>query len=121
METENSRAGIIADDEKTLRKMGYSQELARRMSGFSNFAISFSIICILAWTEPGPWTMGVWYRPLAVLAIIGCGGLIVIGMQPPNQQAAWIIGGVLAAMVVIWFSFERKRFAGPPPRALAAR
>src|SRR4051794_41918033 len=28
--------------------MGYAQELARRMHGFSNFAISFSIICILA-------------------------------------------------------------------------
>ena len=28
--------------------MGYSQELKRRMSSFSNFAISFSIICILA-------------------------------------------------------------------------
>ena len=28
--------------------MGYAQELARRLSRFSNFAISFSIICILA-------------------------------------------------------------------------
>jgi amino acid transporter len=28
--------------------MGYAQELMRRMNGFSNFAISFSIICILA-------------------------------------------------------------------------
>jgi amino acid transporter len=28
--------------------MGYAQELSRRMHGFSNFAISFSIICILA-------------------------------------------------------------------------
>src|SRR5438045_1501299 len=28
--------------------MGYAQELLRRMSGFSNFAIAFSTICILA-------------------------------------------------------------------------
>jgi amino acid transporter len=28
--------------------MGYAQELERRMSGFSNFAISFSIICIMS-------------------------------------------------------------------------
>ena len=34
-------------DVKVLHSMGYAQELARRMSGFSNFAISFSIICIL--------------------------------------------------------------------------
>ena len=36
------------EDTKQLHSMGYAQELARRMSGFSNFAISFSIICILA-------------------------------------------------------------------------
>jgi amino acid transporter len=28
--------------------MGYAQDLARRLSRFSNFAISFSIICVLA-------------------------------------------------------------------------
>lgn len=38
----------IASDIKQLEGMGYAQELKRRMSGFSNFAISFSIICILA-------------------------------------------------------------------------
>src|SRR6266478_7106755 len=36
------------EDTKQLHSMGYAQELARRMSGFSNFAISFSIICIIA-------------------------------------------------------------------------
>jgi len=38
----------ISEDVKLLQSMGYAQELLRRMSGFSNFAISFSIICILA-------------------------------------------------------------------------
>src|SRR5437762_8716306 len=38
----------VAEDEKTLLGMGYKQELARRMDGFSNYAISLSIICILA-------------------------------------------------------------------------
>jgi len=38
----------VSDDVKQLHSMGYAQELLRRMSGFSNFAISFSIICILA-------------------------------------------------------------------------
>ncbi len=36
------------DDARALRGFGYKQELSRRLSGFSNFAISFSIICILA-------------------------------------------------------------------------
>ena len=39
---------VIADDVRTLRSLGYKQELLRKMSGFSNFAISMSIICILA-------------------------------------------------------------------------
>jgi amino acid transporter len=38
----------ISSDVSLLKSMGYVQELKRRMSGFSNFAISFSIICILA-------------------------------------------------------------------------
>src|SRR5437773_2332607 len=38
----------LDDDAKLLRALGYGQQLHRRMSGFSNFAISFSIICILA-------------------------------------------------------------------------
>jgi amino acid transporter len=41
-------AKVIDEDVKTLHSLGYGQELLRRMSGFSNFAISMSIICILA-------------------------------------------------------------------------
>ncbi len=35
-------------DEQRLRELGYVQELARSMSGFSNFAVSFSIVSILS-------------------------------------------------------------------------
>jgi amino acid transporter len=35
-------------DIQALHSMGYAQELERRMSRFSNFAVSFSIICILS-------------------------------------------------------------------------
>lgn len=41
-------ATLMGDDEQTLSNLGYVQELLRRMSGFSNFAISLSIICIVA-------------------------------------------------------------------------
>ena len=37
----------IAEDVKDLHGLGYAQELYRTMGGFSNFAISFSIISIL--------------------------------------------------------------------------
>lgn len=38
----------LREDKKLLHGMGYAQELSRSMSRFSNFAISFSIICILS-------------------------------------------------------------------------
>jgi amino acid transporter len=47
-EAQRKPAETLSEDEQTLRRMGYKQELSRRMSGFSNFAISVSIICILA-------------------------------------------------------------------------
>jgi amino acid transporter len=39
---------LVSEDKKILHGMGYAQELSRSMSKFSNFAISFSIICILS-------------------------------------------------------------------------
>jgi amino acid transporter len=47
MSAEAPRAGVD-DDERTLHKLGYAQVLYREMGGFSNFAISFTIISILA-------------------------------------------------------------------------
>ena len=38
----------VDEDRDHLHSMGYAQELHRGMSTFSNFAISFSIISILA-------------------------------------------------------------------------
>src|SRR5215203_1203710 len=67
-------------DVKELHSLGYAQELSRRMSGFSNFAISFSIICILAG--------GISAFPAAFNAL-GSGGAFMI----------WLVGGVLALSV----------------------
>src|ERR671938_1070732 len=42
-----TKAEVIAQDERDLARLGYAQQLFREMGGFSNFAISFSIISIL--------------------------------------------------------------------------
>jgi len=42
-----SRDDVIKQDVADLHRLGYAQELFRSMGGFSNFAISFSIISIL--------------------------------------------------------------------------
>jgi amino acid transporter len=46
--SQQDEKAIHAEDVKVLHNMGYAQELSRRMHAFSNFAISFSIICILS-------------------------------------------------------------------------
>ena len=68
------------EDVKVLHSMGYAQELARRMGGFQNFAISFSIICILAG--------GITAFPVAFSA--GGAFSVVVG---------WLIGGLFALVV----------------------
>jgi amino acid permease (GABA permease) len=45
---EHAPSASLSSDEETLHSMGYAQELRRRMSGFSNFAVSFTIISILS-------------------------------------------------------------------------
>ena len=42
-----TRDEIIQKDIEDLKRLGYAQQLFREMGGFSNFAISFSIISIL--------------------------------------------------------------------------
>jgi amino acid permease (GABA permease) len=44
----NEQASPLSSDEEELHRLGYAQELRRRMSGFSNFAVSFTIISILS-------------------------------------------------------------------------
>ena len=69
-------------DAAELKKMGYEQELHRHMSGFSNFAISFSIICILAG--------GISAFPQA----LGAGGGASVGI-------GWLVGSLFAVIVAM--------------------
>jgi amino acid transporter len=48
MSSEAPQAHAHDDDERLLHTLGYAQELFRAMGGFQNFAISFTIISILA-------------------------------------------------------------------------
>jgi hypothetical protein len=40
--------------------------------------------------------------------------LILVGIQPPNDKALWILLGLIAALVIFWFAGQRRTFAGPP-------
>jgi amino acid transporter len=66
------------------------------------------------WTRMGPWQLGPWYRPLTMLCVLGCGLLIVVGVQPPNEIALWIVGGCVLLLAVLWWGYMARRFPGPP-------
>jgi len=67
------------------------------------------------WTTFGPWHLGRWFRPLAVVSLLTCSGLIVIGMQPPNELAVPVVAGTAGGLAILWFAFARRTFPGPPP------
>jgi amino acid transporter len=66
------------------------------------------------WTRMGPWSIGSAYRPLAALSLVGGIALFVIGVQPPNDVALWIVPGFALALVAWWFLHKRRHFPGPP-------
>ena len=73
------------------------------------------------WHRMGPFDLGVFYRPIAILCILGCATLIYVGVQPPNDQALTVTLGCLVLAALVWFGLERRRFAGPPIGEAAAR
>lgn len=66
------------------------------------------------WKTLGPWHLGRWFKPLALVSVLWCIGLIIIGMQPPNDKAAIVVPGVLLFLGTYWFLAARHHFPGPP-------
>ena len=70
-----------------------------------------------SWTKFGPFQLGFWSRPFAVITILGAVVLFFVGIQPPNQALIWYSVGLIALLLVIWFALENRRFQGPPVTA----
>jgi amino acid transporter len=67
------------EDAKLLESLGYKQEFSRRWSGFSNFAISFSIISVLsgcfttfgqAWNNGGPVAISIGWPIISIFILL---------------------------------------------------
>ena len=110
--------GLLLDaDEEKLAELGYKQELNRSWSGFSNFAISFSIISILAgcfttfgqgWNAGGPAAIA-WGWPV-LAALILCIGLCMaelVSAYPTSGGIYWWaskLGGPKAGYYTGWLN-----------------
>jgi amino acid transporter len=107
----------LNEDERRLAELGYKQELHRSWSGFSNFAISFSIISILAgcfttfgsgWNGGGPAAIA-WGWPI-LGALVLCIGLVMaelVSAYPTSGGIYWWaskLGGVKAGYYTGWLN-----------------
>ena len=67
------------------------------------------------WKHKGPFDLGGMSKIIGVLAVIGGGFLVIVGIQPPNEKVLYLTIAMLFAMAIFWFVFgESKRFKGPP-------
>jgi amino acid transporter len=108
---------LLDDDEKHLASLGYTQELNRSWSGFSNFAISFSIISILAgcftsfglgWNNGGPAAIA-WGWPIvsAFILVIGLCMSELVSAYPTSGGIYWWaskLGGIKAGYYTGWLN-----------------
>jgi amino acid transporter len=110
-------ARVLTEDEKHLAKLGYSQDLHRSWSGFSNFAISFSIISILAgcftnfgagFNNGGPISIS-WSWPIlgVFILIIGFTMSELVSAYPTSGGIYWWaakLGGPRAGFFTGWLN-----------------
>lgn len=108
---------MLSADEQHLAKLGYKQELARTWSGFSNFAISFSIISILTgcmssfslgWNNGGPAAIA-WGWPIVslIILVIGLCMAELVSAYPTSGGIYWWaskLGGPRAGFFSGWLN-----------------
>ncbi len=107
----------LNDDERKLAELGYKQELNRTWSGFSNFAISFSIISILAgcfttfgqaWNNGGPIAISIGWPLISVfILIIGFCMSELVSAYPTSGGIYWWaskLGGAKAGYYTGWLN-----------------
>ena len=114
---DRDQATTIADDVRQLHQMGYAQELARRMSGFSNLAISMSIICILAggitsfhlgFGSVGGASIGIGWPLVCCFSLVVAAAMAQVASAFPTAGGLYhwasILGGRGWGWVTAWFN-----------------
>lgn len=66
------------------------------------------------WVDLGPFQLGAWFKPAAAVSVLGCAGLVAIGVQPPNDKALTALAGLGGGLLACWFLVAARSFKGPP-------
>lgn len=100
-------------DKKDLNRFGYAQELMRSMGGFSNFAISFSIISILTGAVSlyghglsygGPGMMGFGWPLVALFVILIAAAMAELASAIPTAGALYHWAAILGSKRWGWYT-----------------
>jgi amino acid transporter len=114
---DKSREEVIQQDIRDLHKLGYAQQLFREMGGFSNFAISFSIISILTGAIllygfglrfAGPIINSVGWPLVSIFVMIIAASMAELASAYPTAGGLYFwahkLGGHRWAWVTAWFN-----------------
>src|SRR3954469_23229112 len=100
-------------DEETLADLGYKQELQRAWSGFTNFAISFTIISVLAgtftttqvaWNAGGPMAVSIGWPVLCVLVLLVAVSMAELAAAVPTAGGPYWWAAKLGGAGWSWFT-----------------
>ena len=113
MSSEAPGGHSLSDDERTLHKLGYAQVLYREMGGFSNFAISFTIISILAgcltsyfiaFNDGGPIAVTWGWLIVGFFVILVALGMGEVASSMPTAGAIYYWSSKLGSPAWGWFT-----------------
>jgi amino acid transporter len=65
------------------------------------------------WAKAAVWSLGRWGSAVNLVAILYAAFICVVLMMPPNQLAVYTLGGLLAALGVLYAAIARRKFKGP--------
>jgi amino acid transporter len=115
-QTGGSTEGRSADEQR-LHEMGYKQELSRAWSGFTNFAISFTIISVLAgtfttfsfaWVHGGPIAVSIGWPVLCFFVLMVAFSMAELTSRYPTAGGpywwAHDLGGKGWSWMTGWFN-----------------
>ncbi len=104
-------------DAEQLRRLGYAQQLLRNIGGFSNFALSFSVISILTGAVTlygyglqlgGPLVMGLGWPLVSVMSLCVAASLAQLASAYPTAGALYhwaaLFGGPGWGFFTAWFN-----------------
>jgi amino acid transporter len=103
----------LSKDEQRLAELGYKQELKRGWSGFSNFAISFSIISILAgcfttygqaWLNGGPVAISIGWPVISIFILLVAFSMSELASAMPTAGGIYYWASKLGGPGWGWFT-----------------